>query len=1679
MHPLIKNIKQNGVLNYLRILLSISIILSTFNPIILASAASGGIVAISSEKVNPGDNAHVVISIANCENVTGINLTLVYDPSIMSIDSVLENHSAVLGHVADYVEGTPGTAHIQLRQLNNTTTVADIPLLDLVFTTSVSGRSSLVLQDVEILSANTSSVPDTIINGTINVNSAPVLGAIGNQDVNESETLILILDATDIDGDTLTYSSNASFGTLTGNAFTWTPGFDDSGTYSINFSVSDGNGIDSEIITVTVSNTNRAPVFTSLSDEITEEGIPFSLVLTANDPDGDTLAYFKDVPYGNISGNVFTWTPDYDDKGFHQIEFSVTDGSMWDYDIVTIGVGSTNLMPVLEPIDNQLVNESETLDFILNASSPDYDPIEYTASDLPSGATLDPTTGEFSWTPDYEQSGIYTITFRAYDGVFEDLEQMTIEVINVNRPPSFGQMPVHYVNEDEELTITLNCMDPDTEDLLTFSSNTSYGLISGDKFSWTPGYTANQTSNGIYNINFTATDGELSDFAVVTVVVSDTNAPPELSFIGSRSVEAEQELEINLVATDMDGDSLAYLGQNLPDNAFLDEVTGVFSWIPDSDDVGTHTINFTVSDGNATDSETITITVLDVIVPNNAPVLDLIGDRILNESETLTITLNATDIDGDTLTYFSNASFGTLNDNVFNWIPNSDDIGSHTVKFTVSDGTTIDSETITITVLDVVIPNNAPVLDFIGERVVNESETLKITLNATDIDGDTLTYSSNAGFGTLNGKVFSWTPTYDDSNIYDVEFNVSDGIDVDHEVITITVLNVNRPPVLANIGDRSVMENSMLTINLSATDADNDTLKYFTDAAFGSMDDNVFTWIPTYDNSGTYDVNFTVSDGKSYDEKAITIKVNNVNREPVLIDVGSNSVKEGETLEFSLSASDQDNDALSYTMDDIPATASLNSTTGAFSWTPGYDDEGYYTVRFAVSDGSDEDVTYAEITVEKTNRAPEFPEFETVNVAENDTLILDISAFDPDDDFLTYFDNVSFGAISDDTFTWIPNFTDSGTHYVEFTVSDGYLVDSAIVTIVVANTNRAPVFTSLSDEITEEGIPFSLVLNANDPDGDALAYFKDVPYGNISGNVFSWTPDYDDKGFHQIEFSVTDGSMWDYDIVTIGVGNTNLMPVLEPIDNQLVNESETLDFTLNASSPDYDPIEYTASDLPFGATLDPTTGEFSWTPDYEQSGIYTITFRAYDGVFEDLEQMTIEVINVNRPPSFGQMPVYNANEGEELTIILNCIDPDNEDSLTFLSNVSFGSISGNEFIWTPGYTANQTSNGTYNINFTATDGELSDFAVVTVIVSDTNAPPELSSIGSKSVEEAHKLEFNLIATDVDGDVLAYSAQNLPENSVLDELTGVFSWTPSVGDAGTYSVIFKVSDNELNVTETVDITVSATSSSSSTISSSGGGGGGGGGSAGTGEEFENIDFKDYVLKSVVKDTDTVFAFYGKNNSIVSVSITSVLNAGQVKSVVEVLKDTSSQVDSRAPGQVYKNMNILLDDKKLTEATINNAKVEFKVDKKWLDDNEVDVSTITLCRYSDDSWEQLPTEIKDDDDSYFYFTSTTPGFSSFAISSIKPMTTGAYISEDVTPVSTDDESTFMSTSTDDSGSVESTTGASQESRSVFLIILVLVPPGLMIIGVFGYRNRGYYDKLRKQIGNHDGKRYRRNQ
>ncbi|WP_406670315.1 putative Ig domain-containing protein [Methanolobus sp. ZRKC4] len=1110
--------------------------------------------------------------------------------------------------------------------------------------------------------------------------------------------------------------------------------------------------------------------------------------------------------------------------------------------------------------------------------------------------------------------------------------------------------------------------------------------------------------------------------------------------------------------------------------------SGDFSWIPGFGDEGSYEVTFIATSNVLEDYETITITVGDV---DRAPELASIGNKAVVEDDLLSFTVSATDPDGDTITYSSiglpsGANFGSSSGD-FSWIPGFGDDGNYDVTFIATSHGLEDSETITITVGDV---DRAPELDSIGNKAVNENELLSFTISATDPDGDTVTYSSiglpsGANFGSSSGD-FSWTPGFGDEGSYEVTFIATSNVLEDYETITITVGDVDRAPELASIGNKAVNEDDLLSFTVSATDPDGDGITYSYSSssppASATLDPSTgkFSWTPSYDDGGSYDLTFIASSNGLTDSETITITVGNTNRPPRLAVIGDKSTDENSPLSISLSAEEDDGDVLSYSATPLPEGAQMDESTGIFTWTPTYEQAGSYKVQFVVSDGTIEDTEEVTITVNNINRPPVMDIPDQVHVAENTTLVLSLNTSDPDDDTLEYSMDPSFGTLQDGIFSWTPGYEDEGVYSVTFTVKDAEFEISKVLLINVTHSNSAPVLYSISDRLVNELETVTINLTAIDIDGDELTFSKDVSYGNLTDNIFTWTPGINDSNFHDILFTVSDGQLSDSKTATIAVGNTNIPPVLAHMETQHTRENEILTFILDASDVDNDTLTYSSSNLPIGANLESSTGQFSWIPTYEQAGSYTVEFSVSDKIYTAVETAIINVENVNRAPVFVSIPMYVANETQRLNINLSATDPDG-DSLSFSTDNVNGTITGNVYAWTPGY----YDSGDHYIDFNVTDGELVDATTVHVKVHETNMPPEIDSIGPLSAYENVTLKFFVNATDGDYDSLTYSASGLPTGASFNASTRQFIWKPSYAQSGTYSVEFWVSDGELDISEAVSIKVYDVNRDSSndlssflTSSSSSSGGGSSSGA----EDYDNVAYKDYGMKYVTQGVEIVFEFPNVENDLEYVKFSSLKAAGQVKAIIEILKERSSLVNSNPPGSVYRHINIWVGDAKFNSGDyMSSAEISFKVAKKWLVDNNADPSTIKFYRYSTGSWEELETSRIGTDANYYYYKAQTPGFSPFSIVS----TGSGPVLMSTVPESTAGNIKYSSDSESILNSIEARSESealntalehdpvSPVNTGIFFIGII----GILAIGsVIGYRSRNesvvlsrYYEAL----------------
>ena len=165
-----------------------------------------------------------------------------------------------------------------------------------------------------------------------------------------------------------------------------------------------------------------------------------------------------------------------------------------------------------------------------------------------------------------------------------------------------------------------------------------------------------------------------------------------------------------------------------------------------------------------------------------------------------------------------------------------------------------------------------------------------------------------------------------------------------------------------------------------------------------------------------------------------------INNAPVFATIGAKSVNEGEVLTFAVTATDQDNDTVTITASNLPTGATF--ANGNFTWTPGFDQSGSFTVSFSASDGKTQTSATATITVANVSRPLVINSFSPTSTlfvkGVGDTVRVTVAAQSPDVGSVTYVWEVN-GIVQAETsgsllFTVVNDTTDD---VLKVTVGDG------------------------------------------------------------------------------------------------------------------------------------------------------------------------------------------------------------------------------------------------------------------------------------------------------------------------------------------------------------------------------------------------------------------------------------------------------------------------------------------------------------------------------------------------------------------------------------------------------------------------------------------------------------------
>jgi uncharacterized repeat protein (TIGR01451 family) len=574
-------------------------------------------------------------------------------------------------------------------------------------------------------------------------------------------------------------------------------------------------------------------------------------------------------------------------------------------DAVTIRPG--NMGPSFDQdLGDRADAEGDSVSLPAPATDPDGGSLTYSATGLPPGLSINPSTGLISGTVSFtaSSSSPYSVELRVTDpgGLF-DTDTFTWTVTDTGRAPAFDQdLGDRTDAEGDAVSIDAGATDPDGETL----SYSATGLPPGTSINTATGRIAGvvdftAAAGSPYAVTLRAEDpGGLFDTDAFTWTVTDVTVPlgvTKTSDAGGR-VDPGQVVEYTITVA----------------NPGAVPQTGIT--VTDDTPPGT-----TYVAGS-------TMIELPALSLSGGPPPALATGLGLDSGETLRVRFQVTVDDPVAL------------DQIVNRVTVTSDAGPPAYEATVTDEV-----------------ERPPVFSQDhGDRTDAETTVVSLSSPATDPNGDPLVYSAtglppglsiDADTGLVSGTI-----DYTAAGLHPVTLIATDPVGNQAvDTFTWTVTNVNREPQVDSPGNQANAEGDTVSVAMSATDPDGDGFAWSASGLPPGLSIDAVTGLISGDvgfgaaSGSPYSVTVTATDDgipAASGGVPFTWTVTDTNRAPNVINPGDRVSSEGDVVAFAMSGSDPDGDALLWSAIGLPPVLGIDPATGVISGTITYEAAGLY-----------------------------------------------------------------------------------------------------------------------------------------------------------------------------------------------------------------------------------------------------------------------------------------------------------------------------------------------------------------------------------------------------------------------------------------------------------------------------------------------------------------------------------------------------------------------------------------------------------------------------------------------------------------------------------------------------------------------------------------------------------------
>ncbi|HEX8216588.1 MAG TPA: hypothetical protein VF577_03895 [Allosphingosinicella sp.] len=935
---------------------------------------------------------------------------------------------------------------------------------------------------------------------------------------------------------------------------------------------------------------------------------------------------------------------------------------------------------------------------------------------------------------------------------------------------------------------------------------------------------ADAGANNVYNVVVTASDGSLSDSQAIAVTVGNANEDVVLATASAFGVDENIASVGTIAASDPDGAPLSYAIAGGADAASfaVDVATGALRFVAahdfeapsDADGDNDYEVVVTVSDGSFTRTQAVTVS-----VGNAAEGVTITSggggdsaDVAVAENGLQVTFVAAVDGDGtapafaiaggaDAALFAIDAATGALR---FLAAPDHEAPGDadgdnvYDVVVSAGDGVFTDSQALAVSVGNA--NEGVSILSAANVSTAENGNAVTI-VEATDADGDTLTYSIAGGadaalfaidavtgaLSFLDAPNFETPADAGGDNVYDVVVSATDGVFSDSTAFAVSVGNANEGVSIGSAAAVSSVENQTSVMVVVAADADGDALTYSIaggddaalfeiDAATGALrflDAPDFEAPGDADGDNVYDVVVSASDGAFADNQSLSIAVGNANEGVSIASGTSVATSENQSAVMVVAASDADGDAVTFSIAG-GADASLfaiDAASGALSFidAPDFEAPGdagldnLYEVIVSASDGTFTDSRAFAVSVGNVNEGVSIGSAATASSAENGTAVTVVAASDVDGDALAF--SITGGA------------------------------DAARFTIDAAT---------------------GALRFVDAPDFEAPA---DVGGDNV----------------YDVVVSASDGTFSDSQALAVSVGNVNEGVSIGSTSSAAVAENQAAVTVVAASDADGDALTYSISGGADASkfTIDAATGalRFVAAPNYEApadaggDNVYDVVVSASDGTFTDSRALAVTVGNVNEGVAIGSASSAAVAENETAVTVVAASDADGDaltysisggaDAAKFTIDAATGAL---RFVAAPNYEAPADVGGdnVYDVVVSASDGVFSDSRALAVTVGNANEGVSISSATTIATAENGIAVTIVAASDADGGAVSFAISGGADAArfTIDAVTGAlrfvsapnFEAPTDAGGDNVYDLVVSASDGTFTDSRALSVRV---------------------------------------------------------------------------------------------------------------------------------------------------------------------------------------------------------------------------------------------------------------------------------